>query len=47
MSLLLRGHKSASKLRGRKGVITIVRLAPPFEKHPLEWWQAWLAEHWT
>jgi len=44
--LLMRPAAKAPKLRGRKGVITIVRLVPPSEKHDLAWWQAWLAEHW-
>jgi len=46
MSLLLMRRTTPPKLRGRKGVKLIIMQAPPFEKHDLAWWQAWLAEHW-
>jgi hypothetical protein len=47
MILLLRPLSAVVvKLRGRNGVLAIIKMAPN-EKHDLAWWQRWLADHWA
>ena len=44
--MLLFRAKVSEKLRGRRGLINILKKAPKYEKHDRAWWHRFIDEHW-